>query len=131
MNKPRRVVALLLAGLAIASAPARVHAASPAVGAPCNAPVAVIGADVTPANLPLVRGALGVGPGTTELRETLADERARAHGLISPALLGIVAVSSVLLRVSLGYAEAETQTPFRGCHRTPLTGTAMLRQESA
>jgi len=97
MNKPRRVVALLIAGLAIASLPARVHAAAPAVGSPCNAPVAVIGADVTPANLPLVRRALSVGPGTTELRETLADERARAHGLIPPALLGIVAVSSVLL----------------------------------
>jgi len=65
MNKPRRVVALLIAGLAIASLPARVHAAAPAVGSPCNAPVAVIGADVTPANLPLVRRALSVGPGTT------------------------------------------------------------------
>ena len=103
MNKPRSIAALLIAVVASVSLPARVHAAAPAVsvaravGASCDAPVAVIGADVTPANLPLVRRALGVGPGTTELRETLADERARAHGLIPPALLGIVAVSSVLL----------------------------------
>jgi len=106
MNRSRPVAALLIAVVASVSLPTRAYAASPAVpavsaaravGAPCGAPVAVIGADVTPANLPLVRGALGVGPGTTELREMLADERARAHGLIPPALLGIVAVSSVLL----------------------------------
>jgi len=103
MNRPRSIAALLIAVVASVSLPARAYAAAPAVsvaravGASCDAPVAVIGADVTPANLPLVRRALGVGPGTTELRETLADERARAHGLIPPALLGIVAVSSVLL----------------------------------
>jgi uncharacterized protein (TIGR02271 family) len=97
MNKPRRVAALLIAGVVIAGLPARTQAAVPAVGSPCGLPVAVIGADVTPANLPPLRRALGVAPGTTELRETLADERAQAHGLIPPALLGIVAVSSVLL----------------------------------
>ncbi len=98
MNRSRPIAALLIAVVVSASLTVRVPtSAAFAVGAPCGAPVAVIGADVTPANLPLVRGALGEGPGTTELRETLADERARAHGLIPPALLGIVAVSSVLL----------------------------------
>ncbi len=97
MNRPRRVAALLIAGVAIAGLPARTQAAADAAGSPCGLPVAVIGADVTPVNLPPLRRALGVAPGTTELRETLADERAQAHGLIPPALLGIVAVSSVLL----------------------------------
>jgi len=97
MNRPRRVSALLIAGVAIAGLPARTQAAAPPVGLPCGLPVAVIGADVTPVNLPPLRRALGVTPGTTELRETLADERVQAHGLIPPALLGIVAVSSVLL----------------------------------
>ncbi len=97
MSRPRRLAVLLIAGVVIAGLPARTQAAVPAVGSPCGLPVAVIGADVTPANLPPLRRALGVAPGTTELRETLADERTRAHGLIPPALRGIVAVSSVLL----------------------------------
>ncbi len=97
MNTSRRVAALLIAGAAIAGLPARTQAAASAAGSPCGLPVAVIGADVTPANLPPLRRALGVAPGTTELRETLANERTQAHGLIPPALLGIVAVSSVLL----------------------------------
>ncbi len=96
LNKRRCAAALLIAGLALPGQPAGVRAAAPPVVSFCGRPVAVIGADVTPANVPALRHALGMSPGTTELRESLADERAQAQGLLPPALLGLVAVSSVL-----------------------------------
>lgn len=75
-----------------------VSAATPAVGALCSSRVAVLGADLTPAGRASVRRDLGLGPSESALTESLADERAQAHGLIPPTLLGQYAVSSVLLR---------------------------------
>jgi len=75
-----------------------VSAATPAAGALCSSRVAVLGADLTPAGRASVRRDLGLGPSESALTESLADERAQAHGLIPPTLLGQYAVSSVLLR---------------------------------
>jgi len=75
-----------------------VSAATPAVGALCSSRVAVLGADLTAAGRASVRRDLGLGPSESALTESLADERAQAHGLIPPTLLGQYAVSSVLLR---------------------------------
>jgi hypothetical protein len=45
-----------------------------------------------------VQRALAVGPHTWQLDETLSAERAQAHGLVPPGLLGVVAISSGLLQ---------------------------------
>jgi len=98
MTPLHRVPPALLIGLAlVAPATSAGHAAA-AAGVPCAARVAVLGADLTPAGRVAVRQTLGLGPGEAALTESLADERAQAHGLIPPALLGVVAVSSVALR---------------------------------
>lgn len=63
----------------------------------CPSRVAVLGADMSAGGRFEVQRVLRVGPHTVQLSETLAGERAQAHGLIPSALLGNVAVSSVLL----------------------------------
>jgi len=98
MRHLSRIPLALLIGLTL-GAPARAGAtAAPAVGARCATPVAVLGADLTPAGRAAVRRGLGLGPRAAALTESLADERTQAHGLVPPALLGQYAVSSVLLR---------------------------------
>ena len=67
--------------------------------APCGAPIAVLGADLTAEGRLQVEQALGVGPSTRVLRETVADEGSTADDLVPPALLGRYAISSVLLRL--------------------------------
>jgi len=97
-NRPRLALILALALLPwllypSASAQARVSAA-----VYCGAPVAVLGADLTDAGRREVTTVLGLTPATRQLTETLDDERAQAHGLIPPDLLGQYAISSVVLR---------------------------------
>ena len=77
------------------SQPDAAHAAA----VPCGTPIAVLGADLTPEGRLQVERALGVGPSTRVLRETLADEGSTADDLVPPALLGRYAISSVLLRL--------------------------------
>ena len=98
MTPLHRVPPALLIGLALVTPAAGASHAAAAAGASCAARVAVLGADLTPAGRVAVRQTLGLGPGEAALTESLADERAQAHGLIPPALLGVVAVSSVVLR---------------------------------
>lgn len=96
-----RVPPALLIALALVAPAAGVGhtaAAQDAVGVSCAARVAVLGADLTPVGRAAVRQTLGLSPGETALTESLVDERVQAHGLIPPALLGVVAVSSVVLR---------------------------------
>ena len=83
-----------LYGLAGLFPPGAAHAA-----APCGSPIAVLGADLTAEGRLQVERALGVGPSTRVLRETVADEGSTADDLVPPALLGRYAISSVLLRL--------------------------------
>jgi len=96
MTKPSCIGALLIAGLLCTLLPVQAQAAAPALASSCSRPVAVIGADVAAGNLPALERTLGLTPRTLVQRESLADERTQAHGLLPPALLGLVAVSSVL-----------------------------------
>ena len=82
----------------LASLLPRLDGQVPALAASSGAPVAVLGADLSAAGLPEVLRALGATPGTQQLRESVADERSQAHGLLPERLLGVVAVSSVILR---------------------------------
>ena len=84
-----------LHGLAGASLPGAARAAE----ASCGTPIAVLGADLTSEGRLQVERALGVGPSTRVLRETVADEGSTADDLVPPALLGRYAISSVLLRL--------------------------------
>ncbi len=77
-------------------APAHVANAAPP---PCSTSIAVLGADLTPAGRLQVEKALGVGPTTRVLPETVADEGSTADDLVPPALLGRYAISSALLRL--------------------------------
>ncbi len=95
---PRPALILILALLPwllypSASARARVSAA-----VYCGTPVAVLGADLTDAGRREVTTVLRLTPATRQLTETLDDERAQAHGLIPPDLLGRYAISSIVLR---------------------------------
>jgi|GEM_PF-462802 len=84
-----------LHGLTGLSLPGAAHAAV----STCGTPIAVLGADLTPEGRLQVERALGVGPSTRVLRETVADEGSTADDLVPPALLGRYAISSVLLRL--------------------------------
>lgn len=84
-----------LHGLTGLSLPAVAHAEA----APCGTPIAVLGADLTAEGRLQVERALGVGPSTRVLRETVADEGSTADDLVPPALLGRYAISSVILRL--------------------------------
>ncbi len=86
---------ILVPALTALHAPSRT---ATAVGTPCRARVAVLGADLSAGGRFEVQRALAVGPHTDQVVETLADETAQAGGLIPPALLTKVAVSSGLLR---------------------------------
>lgn len=92
-----RKTLLLLPALALAVlAPARAVPVSAAAN--CASRVAVLGVDMSAGGRFEVQRALAVGPHTTQLDETMAAERAAAHGLVPPELLGVEAVSSAVLR---------------------------------
>lgn len=92
-----RKTLLILPALALAVlAPARAVPVSLAAG--CASRVAVLGVDMSAGGRFEVQRALAVGPHTTQLDETMAAERAAAHGLVPPELLGVKAVSSAVLR---------------------------------
>jgi uncharacterized protein YpuA (DUF1002 family) len=84
---------LLTLGFVPVGRPAQVDGA-----ATCAARVAVLGANMVAGGRFEVQRALVVGPHTRQLDETLSDEREQAHGLVPPGLLGVVAISSGLLR---------------------------------
>src|SRR5690348_17013635 len=91
-----RKTLLLLPALALAAlAPVRAMPVSVAAG--CASRVAVLGVDLSAGGRFEVQRALAVGPHTTQLDETMADERAEAHGLVPLELLGVKAVSSAVL----------------------------------
>lgn len=96
MRCRRRAALGVLVGaslLGLTAAPVRGAAGRTPPG-PCSARVAVLGADLSAGGRFEVQRALRVGPHTRQLTETLAEEQVQAQGLIPPALLGRVAVSS-------------------------------------
>lgn len=89
------LVSLMLAlGLQVPAQAAPVDTAA----AGCAGRVAVLGANMSAGGRFEVQRALAVGPHTVQLDETVADERAEAHGLVPPELLGAGAYSSAVLR---------------------------------
>src|SRR5579875_2170594 len=93
-----RKTLLLLATLALTLLAPFPRPMSVTAAAGCASRVAVLGVDMSAGGRFEVQRALAVGPHTLQLDESVAAERAEAHGLVPPELLGVQAISSAVLR---------------------------------
>lgn len=92
----RRLSSLILLAALVTLVPSRHTLLPRAIGATCAARVAVLGADMSAGGRFEAQRALGVGPHTAQVSQSVADEWFEAHGLVPAGDLRAAVAAAVL-----------------------------------